>query len=245
MWTDNKHWQRQWVLKTLDILGLLGTLSKRERRRQRREARKLFLPNPRVLLSTSLLWLPCMFLFSLKFRWLQRLFLNETLDVSSWNVGHVLKTAWKWSSWSLIWEQDGRNVSFISHIHVRFLSGVISFIVLPTLPSPSSAVCLRSLFLWKWHSAVAGPLIKLQFVCLNFLCLSLQSLGLQVWCVNISYLSSWLVSKSNFGDNYSCNLKQDTCFWKGRYRQINSASEYSVSFFPFSLNKTKTKKEKK
>ena len=77
-----------------------------------------------------------MFLFSLKFRWLQRLLLNETLDVSSWNVGHVLKTAQKWSNWSLIWEQEGTNVSLISHIHVRFLSCVISFIVLPTLPSP-------------------------------------------------------------------------------------------------------------
>ena len=44
------------------------------RRRQRREAiaRKTFLRNPRVLLSTSLLWLPCMFLFLLKFRLLQR-----------------------------------------------------------------------------------------------------------------------------------------------------------------------------
>ena len=40
------------------------------------------------------------------------------------------------------WEQDGRN-DFISHIHVRFLSCAISFIVLPTLPSPSSAVLLK------------------------------------------------------------------------------------------------------
>ena len=38
---------------------------------------------------------------------------------------------------------DGTNVSFISHIHVRFLSCVISFIVLPTFPSPSSAVLLK------------------------------------------------------------------------------------------------------
>ena len=37
---------------------ILGTLSKRERRRQHREARKIFLRNPRVLLSISLLWLP-------------------------------------------------------------------------------------------------------------------------------------------------------------------------------------------
>ena len=68
----------------------LGTLSKRGRQRQRREARRIFLRNPRISLSISLLWLPCMFLFSLKFRWLQRLFLNERMDaVSSWNVGHV------------------------------------------------------------------------------------------------------------------------------------------------------------
>ena len=80
---------------------------------------------------------------SLKFRWLQRLLLNETMDVSSWNVGHVLKTAWKWGSWSLIWEQDGTNVSFIPDIHVRFLSCVISVIVWPTLPSSSSAVLLK------------------------------------------------------------------------------------------------------
>ena len=43
-----------------------------------------------------------------------------------WNV--ILTTVCirheKWSSWSLIWEQDGTNVSFISHIHVRFLSCV-------------------------------------------------------------------------------------------------------------------------
>ena len=113
----------------------IETLSKRGRQRQRREARKIFLRNPRILLSISLLWLHCMFLFSLKLLWLQHLFLNETMD--------VLKTAWKWSSWSLIWEQDGTNVNFISHIHVRFLSSVSSLIVLPTLPSPSSAV--------SWH----------------------------------------------------------------------------------------------
>ena len=63
----------------------------------------------------------CMFLFSLKFRRLQRLFLNENIVTISWNVCHVLKTAWKWSSWSLVWELDGTNVSFISHIHVRCL----------------------------------------------------------------------------------------------------------------------------
>ena len=38
--------------------------------RQHQEARKIFLRNPRILLSISLLWLHWMFLFSLKFRWL-------------------------------------------------------------------------------------------------------------------------------------------------------------------------------
>ena len=94
----------------------IGSLSKWGRQRQCWEARKVFLSNPYILLSISLLWLPCMFLFS-------------------------LKTGWKWSNWSLIWEQDGTNVSFISHIHVRFLSSVISLIVWPTL------FCLRSPFI--------------------------------------------------------------------------------------------------
>ena len=41
--------------------------------------------------NISLLWLLWMFQFSLKLCWLQRLLLNELKDVSSWNVGHVLK----------------------------------------------------------------------------------------------------------------------------------------------------------
>ena len=54
-----------------------------------------------------------------------------------------MQTSWKWSNWRLTREQDGTNVSLISHIHVLFLSCVIRFIVLPTLPSPSSAVFLK------------------------------------------------------------------------------------------------------
>ena len=124
----------------------IETLSKQGRQRQRRRQEKIFICNPRISLSISLLWLPCMFLFPLKFRWLQRLLLNETMDVSSRNVGHVPKTAWKWSSWSLIWEPDGTNVSLISHIHVRFLSCTISLVVLPTLPSPSPSPSSDVLF---------------------------------------------------------------------------------------------------
>ena len=53
------------------------------------------------------------------------------------------KTAWEWSSWSLIWEQDGTNVSFIAHMQVHLLFSVISVIVLPTLLLLSSAVFLK------------------------------------------------------------------------------------------------------
>ena len=100
------------------------------RQRQLPEARTVF-RNPRILLSISLLWLPCKFLL------LQCLLLNDTMLSSFWNVGPILNTAWKWSSWRLIWEQDGTNVSFISDIHLRFL------FVLPMLTWPSSAVLLK------------------------------------------------------------------------------------------------------
>ena len=85
-----------------------------------------------------LLWLHCLFLFSLKFNCLQRLFLNENIDDNCWNIDHVLQTTWKWSNWRLTREQDGTNVNLISHIHVRFWSCVISFIVLAPLSWPSS-----------------------------------------------------------------------------------------------------------
>ena len=53
----------------VDHILKIGTLSKRGRQCQRRETRKIFLRNPRILLNISaLLWLSCMFLFSLKFR---------------------------------------------------------------------------------------------------------------------------------------------------------------------------------
>ena len=115
------------------------------RPRQSRQAVKIFRYNFFFFsfLSTYLLWLHCLFLFSLNFNFLQRLFLNEKIDVNSWNIDHVLQTTWKWSNRRLTREQDGTNVRFISHIHVRFLSCVISFIVLPTLPSSSSVVLLK------------------------------------------------------------------------------------------------------
>ena len=87
---------------------------------------------------------PVCFCFLVKFRWIQRLLLSETMDVSSWNVSHSFKAVWKWSSStelqrSVIWDQDLTNVSFISSIHVCFLSSVIrSLIGLPT-----SAVLLK------------------------------------------------------------------------------------------------------
>ena len=82
------------------LLVMIGT--KRGRQRQRREAIKMYLRN-------SLLWLHYFcwnsIVFSVSY-WTERL----TLDFVK--VTDVLKTPWKWSSWSLIWEQDGTNVSF-------------------------------------------------------------------------------------------------------------------------------------
>ena len=43
-------------------------------------------------------------------------------------------------------EQDGTNVTLISHIHVCFLSCVISFIVLPTL-----STVFRKYLLSRWR----------------------------------------------------------------------------------------------
>ena len=123
---------------------LIGSLSNRRRRQQSQQAVKRFRHNPFVkFLSTYLLWFHCLFLFSQNFNCFQRLFLNEKIDDNSWNIDHVLQTTWKWSNWRLAREQDGTNVSFISHIHMRFLSSVISLIVLPTSPSSSSTVLLK------------------------------------------------------------------------------------------------------
>ena len=152
-------WKRK-LLKTLSRVerfenATVGSLSKRGRR-QHWEAIKIFQHNPCVFLGIYLLWLPCLFLFSLNFSCFQRLFLNEKVDVNSWlkywDVSHL--------------EQDGTNVSFISHIHVHFMSCVISFIVLPTLPSSSSAVLLRVGDFWKrlvmWSQSQSTLIWKIQ-----------------------------------------------------------------------------------
>ena len=101
-------------------------LEKNLRGRRRRQAVNIFRHNP-----------CCFFehVFALVTLFVQFYF---RLNSNCWNIDHVLQTTWKWSNWRLTREQDGTNVRFISHIHVRFLSCVISFIVLPTLPSPSS-----------------------------------------------------------------------------------------------------------
>ena len=122
---------------------LLGSLSNRRRRQQSQQAVKIFWHDPSVFLSMYLLWLQCLFLFSLKFSCFQRLFLNKNIDDNSWNIDQVLQTTWKWSNWRLTREHDGMNIRFISRIHVCFLSCVISFIVLPTLPSSSLDVLLK------------------------------------------------------------------------------------------------------
>ena len=63
---------------------------------RRRQAVKIFRHNPCVFWSMYLLWLHCLFLFSLKFNYLQRVYLNEKINDNSWNIDHVLQTKWKW-----------------------------------------------------------------------------------------------------------------------------------------------------
>ena len=126
------------------VLQINRELKKNSGGRRHRQGVKILRHNLCVFLSMYLLWLHCLFLFSLKFNCLQRVFLNEKIDDNCWNIDHVLQTTWKWNNWRLTREQDGTNVSFISsHIHVCFLSCVISLIVLPTLPSPSSTAFLK------------------------------------------------------------------------------------------------------
>ena len=83
-----------------------------------------------------------LFLFSLKFICLRRLFLNEKIDIRSRNVDYGI---WWWSSWSLTQEQDGKNVSFIAGIHMRFLSCVVSLIHVRFLSCVISLIHVRFL----------------------------------------------------------------------------------------------------
>ena len=121
-------------------LDLLGTLSKRGRQQQHWEARKIFLSNPHILLSISLLWLPCMFLFSLKNRWLQRLLMNETMDVGS---NEMSATFWRQCGNGAVEVSFESRMAQMSSFPMHLLSSVISLIVLPTLPLPSWAVLLE------------------------------------------------------------------------------------------------------
>ena len=143
-----------------------------------------------------LLWFHCLFLFSLKFNCLQRVFPNEKVDDNC----HVLQTTWKWSNWRLTREQDGTNVSLISHIHVRFLSCVISFIVLPTLPSPSSTVFLKFPLIFSttyiidlltYLSCLQGPQVQVVTVAPkpnNWVCLSVFSCLFCIWPIGLAAL---------------------------------------------------------
>ena len=74
------------------------------------------------------------------------------LNAHEVQITDVFKTAWKWPvEVFFFWAQDGTNVSFISHIHLCFLSCVIILISLPTFSCRPRLFCLRSptLFL-KW-----------------------------------------------------------------------------------------------
>ena len=94
--------------------------------------------------SIYLLWLHYLWIFSLKFNCLQRPFLNEKIDNSSWKVE---------DNWQRLFRNGAVEVSFQSRrvqmpvlfqiFTCAFLSCVISLIDLPPLPSSSSAVLIK------------------------------------------------------------------------------------------------------
>ena len=65
------------------VIVIIGTVSKRRPGPQRREAIKRCRNNPYVFLSIYLLRFHYLFLFSLKFNRLERLFLTEKIEISS------------------------------------------------------------------------------------------------------------------------------------------------------------------
>ena len=86
--------------KTVFRPANLGSSNKRGQRRQRRKAMKYFLIIS-VLFETEkyFLWLRWVF-FSIfaKILHLHRLFLNEKINIISWNADHLLKRTWEWSN---------------------------------------------------------------------------------------------------------------------------------------------------
>ena len=116
-------------------------LSKRGRQRQRPEARKILLRTPRILLSIYLYFAyPACFYF----RW-------NSVDpsVSSWTERWALVLEMSAIFWwqrenvavEVSFESRTAQMSSLLHIHMRFLSSVISVV----LPTPSSAVLLKVL----------------------------------------------------------------------------------------------------
>ena len=103
--------------------------------------RKICLRKACILLSISLLWLPCMLIY---FHW------NSVhSSVSSWTKRWMLVLEMS----TAFWRQRGNGAvevsfesrttkmsAFISDVYMLFLSSVIRLIVLPTLPSPYSSL---------------------------------------------------------------------------------------------------------
>ena len=80
------------------------------------DTRKIFLHNPHIFLSISLLWLTCMFLLLLKFWWLRHLLLNEMMDLSSWKVGHIWNCGNR--AVEVLFESRTAQVSALFHIFI-------------------------------------------------------------------------------------------------------------------------------
>ena len=156
-WGEGVKWMLRFQIDRYINSSLLGSFQNKQdirtkvifarcrRQRQRREAAKIFLSNPGVLVSLRILLLYYLLLFSPNFRNQQRLFRKQNTDGHSQVGSHILKKTWKQSKRVSHESTTAQTSDAISHIHVRSLSSAIKVIVLLTLPSPSPAVCLRSL----------------------------------------------------------------------------------------------------
>ena len=170
----------------------VGTLSKWGWQCQRQESRKIFLCNPHVLLSIIFTLVKLYVSICTFTDWilLTQVFPPQTkrwMLISSWNVSHILKTTWKWNSWSLIWEQDSTNASFISDICMHFLSCVISLVLL------MSGLSLRAGSQPKWPASYLFPAV---YFCLILSLLLTKKLILIkkkrwnfLWCILFTVLS--------------------------------------------------------
>ena len=120
------------------------------------------------------------------------------MDVSSWNVGHALKTAWKWSSWSLLREQEGTKI----RLHFRY--------------SPTS----RALFVFCVDGVAVLPNVTvLPNVC-KFLAKWIKTSQSILLFLHRDHF--WLITSDTRAWLQPSNDRQETYAWSKIYRQTTN-----------------------